>query len=295
MNLYIYAKSGHQVGLDSVKRAIAIYKKFEEFDPTLLVSDFRAGEFAKNFGIKKYIFVDVAGNISNVAYKNDILIYDSNEINENLLKEMINFFSLFIRVDQGSLERFDNEIFISQFTKNSDIYGAIIDEDYYKYNALKSENKYNKALFFGDDDYLNILIELIKNSENIEIPLLLGHYFLLNNEDILEQKFKTIVEDENYEDFIKETKYLLTTSPQTVFESIASGNYPVYFQRADKTQEYNKIIQDLNIPIISGQTIDELLNNFEKTISEYPKIKSISTVVNQILELKKSKDLVEII
>ena len=44
MQVYLYAKSGHTVGLDATRRCAAIANALKEFDPILCTSDFRAEE-----------------------------------------------------------------------------------------------------------------------------------------------------------------------------------------------------------------------------------------------------------
>ena len=95
MQLYFYAKSGHTVGLEETKRCSAIANQLKEFNPILCTSDFRAGAFAKdNFGIKKYVNIDVVRNLHNIMQKGDILIYDTPEVNEVKKEEMKEYCSL---------------------------------------------------------------------------------------------------------------------------------------------------------------------------------------------------------
>jgi hypothetical protein len=279
MDFYIYAKSGHQVGLDSLKRAVAIYKALSSYDPTLLVTDFRAGEFAKNFGVNRYVSVDVAKNIANVAQRGDVLIYDSDEVGENFIKEMTDYFSLFIRVDIDNFGKFDpKEITIGRDGAN--INGAIIDKDYF----TKKETIYDMALFFGDDDYYNILVNSFNDDSKISTPLLLGHYFLFENESILESKFDTLIEEDEYLEVVSSTKYLITSSLQAVLESIAFGNSPIYFQREDKKESDLDVIRSLGVPIIEFSSIEKLINDSKELTKSYPIIKSTTTVIDDIVD-----------
>ena len=60
MKVYLYAKSGHTVGLEATKRCATIANALKVFEPILCTSDFRAGAFAKdNLGVKKYVNIDV--------------------------------------------------------------------------------------------------------------------------------------------------------------------------------------------------------------------------------------------
>jgi hypothetical protein len=260
MQIYLYAKSGHTIGLEATKRCAAIANLLKEFNPILCTSDFRAGAFAKdNLEIKKYVNIDVIRNLPNIMQRKDILIYDSNETNEEMRKEMEEFCSLLYEI------------------KNDDI---IVDTTLYK----KSENSiFEKTLFFGDDDYNNLLLDLLKDSKKFDLNLLMGHYFFLGNEKIFQNHFSNVIDEEEYVQTIQNSKYLLTSSIQTAYESLSCGNFPVLFKREDKS--YNdKLISKLNIPVIKYSNIDELINNFESTIKDYP------TITN--FEIKKLDDMI---
>ncbi|MGE0051147.1 MAG: hypothetical protein AB7S49_06450 [Arcobacter sp.] len=264
MQIYLYAKSGHTIGLEATKRCAAIANLLKEFNPILCTSDFRAGAFAKdNLEIKKYVNIDVIRNLPNIMQRKDILIYDSNETNEEMRKEMEEFCSLLYEI------------------KNDDI---IVDTTLYK----KSENSiFEKTLFFGDDDYNNLLLDLLKDSKKFDLNLLMGHYFFLGNEKIFQNHFSNVIDEEEYVQTIQNSKYLLTSSIQTAYESLSCGNFPVLFKREDKS--YNdKLISKLNIPVIKYSNIDELINNFELTIKDYPTITNfeIKKLDDMILEVK---------
>ncbi|QKF78855.1 hypothetical protein [Arcobacter defluvii] len=264
MQIYLYAKSGHTIGLEATKRCAAIANLLKEFNPILCTSDFRAGAFAKdNLEIKKYVNIDVIRNLPNIMQRKDILIYDSNETNEEMRKEMEEFCSLLYEI------------------KNDDI---IVDTTLYK----KSENSiFEKTLFFGDDDYNNLLLDLLKDSKKFDLNLLMGHYFFLGNEKIFQNHFSNVIDEEEYVQTIQNSKYLLTSSTQTAYESLSCGNFPVLFKREDKS--YNdKLISKLNIPVIKYSNIDELINNFESTIKDYPTITNfeIKKLDDMILEVK---------
>ena len=88
MKVYLYAKSGHAIGLEATKKCAVIANILKEFDPILCTSDFRAGAFAKeNLGIKKYVNIDVMRNLTNIMQRNDILFYISDEANEKMKKD----------------------------------------------------------------------------------------------------------------------------------------------------------------------------------------------------------------
>jgi hypothetical protein len=265
MQVYLYAKSGHTVGLEATKRCAAIANALKEFDPILCTSDFRAGAFAKDLlGVRRYVNIDVVRNLTNIMEKRDILIYDTPEANEAMRKDMKEFCTLFYGIGE-------------------EIEGIIVDTSIY----TKNENpSIEKTIFFGDDDYNNLFLEMVKDSEKININLLMGHYFFLGNEKIFTKLFSNVIDEEEYVQTIQNSKYLLTASLQTAFESLACGNYPVLFKRVDK--EYNEdLISTINIPVIEANNFKQLIEIFESTINNYPiisnfNITSLDNITNDI-------------
>ena len=256
MQVYLYAKSGHTIGLEATKRCAAIANFLKEFDPILCTSDFRAGAFAKDLlGVRRYVNIDVVRNLHNIMQKRDILIYDTPEANDDMKKDMKEFCTLLYGID-------------------SEIEGIVVDTSIY----TKQENpKLEKTIFFGDDDYYNIFLGLVKEAEKFDINLLMGHYFFLGNEKIFANHFLNVIDEEEYVETIKDSKYLLTASLQTALESLACGNKPVLFRREDKIYD-EKLISELNLPIIEASDLKDLLEKFDSIIDEYPIISNFNVV-----------------
>uniref|UniRef100_UPI0040483686 hypothetical protein n=1 Tax=Aliarcobacter sp. TaxID=2321116 RepID=UPI0040483686 len=271
MQVYLYAKSGHTVGLEATKRCAAVANALKEFDPILCTSDFRAGAFAKDLlGVRRYVNIDVVRNLTNIMEKRDILIYDTPEANEEMKKDMKEFCTLVYGIGE-------------------EIQEVVVDTSIYN----KIENpSLEKTIFFGDDDYNNLFLEMAKESNKFEINLLMGHYFFLGNEKIFTNHFTNVIDEEEYVQTIQNSKYLLTASLQAALESIACGNKPVLFKREDK--QYNEeLISKLNIPTISANNLNELVSNFEIKINDYPCITDfyITSIENTKLEIKEKIDL----
>ena len=270
MQVYLYAKSGHTVGLEATKRCAAIANALKEFDPILCTSDFRAGAFAKDLlGIRRYVNIDVIRNLHNIMEKRDILIYDTPEINDNMKKDMTDFCTLVYGIDD-------------------EIKGVIVDSSIYNKTDNTNLNKLDKTIFFGDDDYNNIFLEMAKQSEKQEINMLMGHYFFLGNEKVFLDYFSNVIDEEEYVQTIKNSKYLLTASLQSALESLACGNFPVLFKRFDKNYD-EELITNLNIPVIKGDNLKQLIENFSVIINNYPNINnfniiSFDTIVKNVKE-----------
>ena len=270
MQVYLYAKSGHTVGLEATKRCAAIANALKEFDPILCTSDFRAGAFAKDLlGIRRYVNIDVIRNLHNIMEKRDILIYDTPEINDNMKKDMTAFCTLVYGIDD-------------------EIKGIIVDSSIYNKTDNANLNKLDKTIFFGDDDYNNIFLEMAKESEKQEINMLMGHYFFLGNEKVFSNYFSNVIDEQEYVQTIKNSKYLLTASLQSALESLACGNFPVLFKRFDKNYD-EELITNLNIPVIKGDNLKQLIENFSVIINNYPNINnfniiSFDTIVKNVKE-----------
>lgn len=264
MQVYIYAKSGHNFGLENVRRASALCNIFKSTDPILCTADYRAATFAKSeLGINRGVGIDVIGNLPHVMERGDILIYDdSNEASETMQEHMEQFCSNLYKVGK-------------------DIPFDIVDDTF----KNDMETKYEKVIFFADDDYANWFFELALKSTKQDIPMILGHYFFLGNDEKLKNSFSELIEEEDYIDTIKTTKYLLSGSIHSCLESIASGNFPVFFKRKDKeTIENIELLDKYNIPTASGDSLDEIINNFNKIIKNYPEIKTLEKFDFSIIE-----------
>jgi hypothetical protein len=228
MKIYYYVHTGHRIGLDRFRRAVAIVKELQkDMEITLLCSDFRIANEAKDFGIKTSVGIDVVRNIPYIAHHGDKIIFDSDEANPIMLEDMKNFFSSFIHLKEEEV---------------------VVDDKYFS-NEVKT---IDKVLFFGDDDYGKDLEKHLDIFDGLELDLQLGFYYFLDYEESLKQKFKNHHEFEEYDEVIKKTKVLITSSPQAVLENLASGGKPVYIQREDYTEKFRELFEKLNIPIIDN-------------------------------------------
>jgi hypothetical protein len=257
MTLYIYARSGHNFGLENIRRCSVIYKKLAHLDPILATADYRAASFAKaELGVKKGVGVDIIGNLPHMMRRKDILIFDSLEPSETMREYMADFCEILLEV-------------------GVDIPYDIVDDEYFEPSTMINE----KGFFFADDDYEADLLKICEGSKNYGLPILLGHYFFLGSETKLAPYFGEMYEDEEYSKFIKGTKYLLTSSINAALESLASGNHPVFFARNIKPYKGElQFLEKYNIPQISGENLDQLVANFEQVIASYPKTNPIEKV-----------------
>jgi len=265
MQLYIYARSGHNFGLENIRRASALCNILKNSDPILCSADYRAATFAKEYlGVDKGVGVDVIGNMPNVMERGDMLIYDdSGEASDTM---------------QEHMKEFCQEL----FKVGVDIPYDIVDETFYE----EGNSSISKAIFFADDDYSEWFLNCVQTGNKQDIPLIWGHYFFFKNESKFAEYFSEVREEEDYIDTVKNTQYLLTASVHTALESLASGNSPVFFQRGDKEIANFNLIEKYNIPVISGETFDQLIANFEAVIGSYPQVKSFEKFDIEIIKTK---------
>lgn len=238
MKKYYYVHTGHRIGLDRFRRAVVILNELDD-DITLLCSDFRIAQVAKDFGVQDSVGIDVVRNIPYIAENGDLLIFDSDEANPIMLEDMKNFFSTFIHVAE-------NEV--------------VVDKKYFKNFEKTTKISY----FFGDDDYEKDLIKHTDFIDGLDVALGLGFYYFLDYEDELRERFSKCFEFEEYDEMVTTSEILVTSSPQAVLDSLASGGKPVYFQREDYTQSFNEIFEKLNVPIIYNYNkvkLEEIIGN----------------------------------
>jgi hypothetical protein len=248
LKTYYYVHTGHRIGLDRFRRAAAILKSLKDEDITLLTSDYRIAQVARDFGIEKSVGVDVVRNIPQIAHNGDKLIFDSDEANPIMLEDMRNYFSKFIRISDNKEDtKAQNEFLISPYLSGERICKVTISDEQYFQNF---EKDVEMTYFFGDDDYEKDLDKQLDFVAGLNPHLQLGFYYFLDYEDMLKQKFINSFEFEEYEEMIQRSSILLSASPQAILDSLAAGSKPIYFQREDYTRDFIPLFEKLNIPVV---------------------------------------------
>jgi len=256
LKTFYYVHTGHRIGLDRFRRAVAILHSLKDADITLLTSDYRIAQEACEFGIEKSVGIDVVRNIPHIANNGDQLIFDSDEANPLMLEDMREYFSTFIRVsDDENDSKVEKELLISPYMEGEGICKAIVvDEKYFGDFDKSVELSY----FFGDDDYEKDLQKHLDFVEELNPHLQLGYYYFLDYEDMLKKKFKNYFEFEEYDGMIASSKVLISASPQAILDSLAAGGKPIYFQREDYTRDFVTLFRALNIPVVENYDKDHL-------------------------------------
>ncbi|MCX6075796.1 MAG: hypothetical protein NTW78_02795 [Campylobacterales bacterium] len=270
MKTYYYVHTGHRIGLDRFRRAVAIINSLKDVDITLLCSDFRIAQVAKDFGIKSSVGIDVVRNIPQIAKFGDKLIFDSEEANPIMLDDMRKYFSAFIRVsDYENDKKEENEFLISPYLSGDGICNAYAISDTF---FDESEKTVKISYFFGDDDYEKDLEKNLSFIDGLSADLQLGFYYFLDYEESLKKRFPNYHEFEAYEEMIKKSEILLTASPQAVLESLACGGKPIYFQREDYCTNFNELFKNLNVPVVKNLDVNQL-SQVLQTISKQNYVK----------------------
>jgi len=235
---YYYVHTGHRIGLDRFRRATTILRLLKDEDITLLCSDFRIANEARDFGVDKAVGIDVVRNIPQITHFRDRLIFDSDEANPIMLEDMKNYFSSFLHIPEEMV---------------------VVDDKYFK----EYEKTIPLAFFFGDDDYEKDLEKNLSFLDGLDVDLQLGYYYFFDYEDMLKEKFPRHHEFEDYDEVITKSKVLITASPQAVLENLAAGGKPIYFQREDYTHRFQEFFKKLNVPIIKSYDNSQLLTILE--------------------------------
>lgn len=283
MRTFYYVHTGHRIGLDRFRRAATIIRSLGDLDITLLCSDFRIAQIARDFGVEKSVGLDVVRNIPQISHHGDQLIFDSEEANPIMLDDMRKYFSTFIRVsDSIEDKKEEDELLISPYLQCEGICKAYaVDDSFFTQTPKTIKMSY----FFGDDDYEKDLEKNLAFLDGLEPDLQLGFYYFLDYEENLKKLFKNYHEFEDYEDTIKKTEILITASPQAVLESLACGSKPIYIQREDYTTDFIPLFESLNIPIIKNYDKSHL-NVILKTIAnhQYYKMEQSSDKISKFIK-----------
>jgi len=265
MRLFYYVHTGHRIGLDRFRRAATIIRSLGDIDITLLTSDFRIASVAKEFGVKRSVGIDVVRNIPQIAHHGDKIIFDSDELNPVMHKEMTEYFSTFIRVsDDPEATKIEGELLISPYLEGEGICrGVAVDDRYFEPYVKTIE----KSFFFGDDDYEEDLLGNIDMFKSLEMEMILGFYYFMDYEGKISPAFKRVHEFEEYDEVLQGSKIFVTSSPQAALESLASGGRPIYLQRPDYVRDFIPLFETLSIPIVDGYDKAKLSLLFDGVLS----------------------------
>jgi hypothetical protein len=252
MMLYYYANSGHKIGLDRVKRAVALLKALNEkgVESRLLVNDFRAGLAARELGLRDYITIEGVMDIDAIADTGDSIIMDTPEDDRGRIEKYCSDFSHVFRFANSEDDEVQvNETLFRPECESDACLEALIVDSMYE----KSEPKEERVLFFlSDADYDKEILSNAAFFEGANMELLLGNYFFVKYEDELAKLFEKLHEAEEYVDLLKSSSHIVTASGQTALEAHACGAQVIYIKTSREDIIPLDIIKSLDIPVIEG-------------------------------------------
>ena len=240
--LYYYANTGHKIGLDRVKRAVALLKALNDkgVETRLLVNDFRAGLAARELGLRDYVTIEGVMDIDAIADTGDAIIMDTPEDDRGRIQKYCSDFSHVFRFANSTDDevRVSEVLFKPECDDESCIEALIVDSMY------ESEPKEERVLFFlSDADYDK---EILSNREFFE------NYFFVKYEDELAELFDKLHEAEEYEELLKTSSHIVTASGQTALEAQACGAQVVYIHTEREDIIPLSVIKGLEIPVVEG-------------------------------------------
>jgi hypothetical protein len=282
--LYYYAYSGHKVGLDRVKRAVALLKQLgtDGIESRLLVNDFRAGLCAREFGIFDSVTIETVQDIDAIASIGDVVIIDSPEDNRGRLQKYCSEYKVVFRFAQHEQDRvcYDEIIIKTSCEDDSCVNAVIVDDTYFE-----ETNKEERTLFFlNDADYDKTILNNEAFFKVFDMELLLGNYFFVKYEDDLAKLFSVLHEPEEYMDLVKSSSRIVTASAQTALEAKASGAKVIYIHLGNDDLYPVALLKTYGIAVVNGfdaehvaEYLKEATQISQKTIEHFDvnKIKSM--------------------
>jgi hypothetical protein len=262
--LYYYAHTGHKVGLERLRRGLAMKKKLaaEGIEMQMLVNDFRAGVAMKEEqGLREYITIETIQDIDAVAQKGDSVIIDSDEDDHGRLVKYVADFERVWRFAEGENDRsiHGETLFREVCTEEGCEEAVIIDEIY-----RQPVQKENRILFFlGDCDHDKRILNHRPFFEGLGMELLLGHYFFVKYEDALAALFDTLHEAETYMDMLTQSHTVVTASSQAALEAKTAGADVLFLDLGQQSLYTSALLHRYGIETVSGfdrNTLQEKLS-----------------------------------
>jgi hypothetical protein len=266
MKLYYYAFTSHKYGLDRMKRGAVILKGLEKhgIDTMLLVSDFRAGLVARDFGINESVTIEGIQDIDAIAEIGDSVIIDSPEDDHGRLVKYCSDFKSVFRFAEGDEDRsIHGETLLKVDCQDDSCISSLVIDDIFFQKHTKEE----RTLFFiGDSDADKLILNNANFFKEFEMELLLGNYFYVKYEDDLGKIFKTLHEADEYTDLICSSSKVVTSSFQTALDATVSGAEVTFIEINNLTEKERNILNSLKISLIKNFNIQDYKQSILKNV-----------------------------
>ena len=282
--VYYYANTGHKIGLERMRRGVALLKKLEKRGEEVmyLVNDFRAGLIAKGLGLRDYVTVEGVQDIDAVATEVDSIIIDSTEDDHGrLVKYCADFRQVFrFAHDAEDYSIHGEKLFRPECDSDECADAMIIDDRYY--NEVEKEERI--LFFLGDADYDKVILSNASFFESFEMEILLGNYFFVKYEDDLAKLFATLHEPEEYRDLIENSTTLVTASAQAAVEARANGTKVIFLKIMGEPLYPESLMASYGIDVVDGFDSEKLKSYLENDTQD--DVKQIENYDDKKIELK---------
>ncbi len=290
MTIYFYAKTDNRMDLDRLRRSAALaYELQKRYDVYFMTTEFRSATYAKRvLGIKKAVGIEDFRNVGTICERGDILIYDSDEHNERIHQEMIDYFGHFFRISYNPKDLpKDGEVLISPYILGENVItGILIDRRFFK----KSEKSRDRLFFYGDSDYERKMLQIAPKLQDYHFDLLEGFYFFVDMSEKLTSYFASIIDSEEYIEALQSAKTMVSMNAQSALEAAATGAKVLFIQKNEE-DEYLELLQRASIKSLGffdEKRLDEGLLSATKANLDYLDALNTAKVADSIEEILKS-------
>ena len=253
--IYLYAQTGKEFGLDSLRRVASIYKSLEGRDDIgILVSDFRAQQAGISFGLPPAVPIEDIGLIGGILKDGDSILLDTTEELSQFIEKFKDRFSKIVRVSREcSIEPIDDEIVLPAYGRDQRF-------GYWQLQRLSPPAKMSKkvVLYYGDSDIDLYLLKHRESFKDLDITLVWGEYFYVKYEDDYADSFSDIIESDEFEELLDEGIKVITASVQIATELKASGHCVLLIDRGDLDECREQILDELEIERVRIDDIDKI-------------------------------------
>jgi len=258
--LYYYVNTGHQIGLERLRRGAALLNRLtaKGVETQLLVNDFRAGLVARELGVTEYVTIEGIQDIDAIAENGASIIIDSVEDDHGRL---VKYCQDFEQVWRFGHDENDAPVHTEKVIPVDTI---LIDDTFFGQEA-----KEEKILFFlGDADYNKTILGNEDFFKSFDMELLLGNYFFVKYEDDLAKLFSTLHEPEEYEELIKSTTTLVTASSQAALEAKVAGAKVIYLHLTERNLYPLSLLESHGIVVVEGFASERLTALLQNNLSK---------------------------
>ncbi len=253
--IYLYAQTGKEFGLDSLRRVASIYKSLEGRDDIgILVSDFRAQQAGISFGLPPAVPIEDIGLIGGILKEGDSILLDTTEELSQFIEKFKDRFSKIVRVSREcSIEPIDDEVVLPAYGRDQRF-------GYWQLQRLSPPAKMSKkvVLYYGDSDNDLYLLKHKEMFKDLDISLVWGEYFYVKYEDEYADSFKNIYESDEFEELLDYDIKVITASLQIASELKVTGYCVLLIDKGDIDDCQKRLISDLEIECVNIEDIETI-------------------------------------